>query len=429
MASPSTTLKPKALECPKCGGTVELRTFGRALSAVCGNCLCALGTKDSNLEIISKFHEKFRVEPMIRLGARGIVKGDRFEAAGFQDRYIEVEGEQYHWQEYLLFNPYKGFRYLTHYRGHWNFVRPMSDVPEPRPRRGRKACAWQGRTYSHFQTAEAQTAFVAGEFPWRIQAGDKVLTEDYTSAPYSLSAEITDEEVTWSAGEYMAGDEVWKAFQIDGSAPQPEGIYFNQPSPYGPVIRETWRLFFLLLVALVGVGVLARVLMQNSEVFSRDYEFQPGGSNVASFVTPVFDLTGRTSNLEIRTATDLTNQWIYLNYTLINDQTGTAYDIGRMMSYYGDEGSRADSAMIPVVPAGRYYLRVEPEWQPDPGTVPGAMTPLPQRVKYRVMVRRDVPVYWPAFVILILLILPPLWRSMQAGMFEAARWKESGYAS
>lgn len=426
MAS-TTTPKAKAIECPNCGGTVQIRTFGHALSAVCEQCLSVIDTKSPGLKILSRFQENFRVEPLIPLGTRGLIRGDKFEIAGFQDRFITVEGEQYHWQEYLLFNPFKGFRYLTHYNGHWNFVKPMSDMPVPESRGTKKSAAWRGRTYVHFQAAQAITGFVVGEFPWKVKAGDTVRTEDYTSAPHSLSAEITDDEVTWSAGEYLEGAEVWKAFQLAGSPPPARGVYFNQPSPHGPLIRHTWKMFFMFLAALAGAGILAQMLMSETEAFSRDYEYQPGAANLVSFVTPVFDLKGRTSNVEIRTLTNLTNQWIYLNYTLVNDSTGKAYDLGRMMSYYGSEGSRSDSALIPRVPSGRYYLRVEPEWQPDPGTSIGAMTQLPPKVTYRIRVIRDVPVHWPAFIFVILLIMPPVWRSIQAGMFEAKRWSESDY--
>ena len=41
---------------------------------------------------------------------------------GFQQRSTQSGGETYSWREYLLFNPYKGFRYLTEFDGHWNFV-------------------------------------------------------------------------------------------------------------------------------------------------------------------------------------------------------------------------------------------------------------------------------------------------------------------
>jgi len=36
-----------------------------------------------------------------------------WEVIGFQVRTIRVQGIDYSWGEYLLFNPYEGFRYLT----------------------------------------------------------------------------------------------------------------------------------------------------------------------------------------------------------------------------------------------------------------------------------------------------------------------------
>ncbi|MGN7062052.1 DUF4178 domain-containing protein, partial [Neisseria sp. P0001.S006] len=68
--------------------------------------------------------------PLIPLGTRGKFHGDAYEAIGFQVRTIHVEGEAYSWAEYLLFNPFKGFRYLTEYNGHWNDVKPVKSLPK-----------------------------------------------------------------------------------------------------------------------------------------------------------------------------------------------------------------------------------------------------------------------------------------------------------
>ena len=43
-----------------------------------------------------------------------------------------------------------------------------------------------------------------------------------------------------------------------------------------------------------------------------------------SFVTDVFQLEGHTSNLELTTTANVNNNWIYLNYALINQDTGQA---------------------------------------------------------------------------------------------------------
>ena len=75
--------KPKALECPNCGGSVELRTMGRSLSAVCGNCLSVIDTSNPSLKILGQFNEQLRVEPMIPLGRRGKIRGDEFETLTF----------------------------------------------------------------------------------------------------------------------------------------------------------------------------------------------------------------------------------------------------------------------------------------------------------------------------------------------------------
>jgi hypothetical protein len=92
-----------------------------------------------------------------------------------------------------------------------------------------------GETYKLFQVATAHTTYVLGEFPWQVRVGESVRVEDYIKVPRMLSAEITGNEVTWSLGEYIAGKDIWTAFQLPGSAPQAQGIYPNQPSPYTAV--------------------------------------------------------------------------------------------------------------------------------------------------------------------------------------------------
>jgi hypothetical protein len=129
--------------------------------------------------------------------------------------------------------------------------------------------------------------------------------------------------------------------------------------------------------------------------------------------------------VELTTSTDLNNRWIYLNYALINETTGQAFDFGREVSYYHgydsdgswSEGSVNDSVAVPSVPPGRYYLRVEPEGDPGYG-----MT------YYTISVRRDVPQYSFYGIALGALFLPVLvltWRSLS---FEHLRWAESDHA-
>ena len=47
-------------------------------------------------------------------------------------RSVEFEGVRYFWQEYLLYNPMTGFRWLVESDGHWSYVTnvPPGEVTE-----------------------------------------------------------------------------------------------------------------------------------------------------------------------------------------------------------------------------------------------------------------------------------------------------------
>ena len=120
----------RTLECPNCGGTVELK-YERTINAVCIQCLSILDATTPALQILQKFEGKQRYQPKSHLGSRGKFQNGQYEAIGFQTRYIYVDGVTYTWAEYLLYNPYKGYRYLTEYNGHWNDIRTLRALPAP----------------------------------------------------------------------------------------------------------------------------------------------------------------------------------------------------------------------------------------------------------------------------------------------------------
>ena len=104
-----------------------------------------------------------------------------------------------------------------------------------------------------------------------------------------------------------------------------------------------------------------------------------------------------------------------------------AYDFGREVSYYFGtdsdgswrEGSRTDDVLLPNIPGGRYYLRIEPET--DPAVAGGPRAPIP----FRVRIVRGRPFYFRYFLGMFLLLIPPIWISIRAAAFEGKRWAES----
>ncbi len=414
-------VKAKSLACPNCGAAIELRGFAHTLTAVCPSCLSVLDASSPVLQVLQTFQGKERVEPKIALGSRGTFNGTVYEIIGFQERTVQSGEDFFSWDEYLLFNPYKGFRYLTEYLGHWTVVRVLNALPEPAVARGRPGARMDGRVYAAFDSMTASTDYVIGEFPWQVRRGDSAVCRDFIAPPYMLSSETTEGEVTWSLGEYWEGSKIWQAFRLPGSPPYPEGIFANQPSPYAGKSGSAWRTWLWLNVALFALMFLFTVTKANREVFRDSYVYTGGRNGDTAFVTRSFELTGGDQNVEVGTHAGVDNDWIYLNFALINDETGQAFDFAREVSYYhdsdGSEGSRNNKVVIPSVPGGRYYLRVEPE-----------MSPGAHSTRYDIFVRRDVPIYSYFWIAALLLLIPPAVVTYRSMAFEGRRWRESDYA-
>ena len=120
----------RSLNCPGCGAAITLRSLSQAVTVVCDHCHSILDAQDPRLTILQKFKAAVDEDPpLIPLGTRGKIRGTDYEAVGFQRRTIHVDGVPYSWHEYVLFNPYKGFRYLTEYNGHWNDTSILRSLP------------------------------------------------------------------------------------------------------------------------------------------------------------------------------------------------------------------------------------------------------------------------------------------------------------
>ena len=425
------TPKPqaKALNCPKCGAAIVLRSFGQAETVVCASCHCILDAKDPNLAILQQFEIKTSdIRPLIPLGTRGKLRGTDYEVIGFQRRSTTVDGITYYWHEYVLFNPYKGIRYLSEYNGHWNDIsicKVLPTVDSAFLNSPGTSANYLGETYKHFQTCEASTDFVLGEFPWQVRVSEKAAVTDYVHPPRILSSEKMANEVTWSIGEYMYGREIWDAFKLPGNPPDVIGVFENQPSPVALNLRAIWGAFAVLALCLLVLIAVFDMRSKKEPVLQETYQYNRAETKAeASFVTDVFELTGHTSTVEVKTFAPVSNHWIYLNYALINQDTGQAWDFGRELSYYygydsdgsWTEGKQNDAVVIPSVPPGHYYLRIEPEADPSLPSIP-----------YTVDVTHDVPVFGIYGIAFFALLVPVVIISFRAYTFERSRWSESDH--
>src|SRR3954447_20204522 len=140
-----------ALSCPACGGVVELRAVGQSMSAACGSCGSLIDTATPELKIIEQTEKVVRkIAPQLPIGQRGKLFDVDYEVIGLVRRSDPYSK----WDEYLLFNPWQGFRWLVTYNGHWSFITRLTSVPQIAGRVARHA----GRKYKLY--AESKVSVV-----------------------------------------------------------------------------------------------------------------------------------------------------------------------------------------------------------------------------------------------------------------------------
>ena len=211
-----------------------------------------------------------------------------------------------------------------------------------------------------------------GEFPWQVRVGEAADGTDYVSPPRVISSETTGKKLPGRWASTSRGRISGRLRLARQSARS--GRRLREPAVSSERGDEehlggVCGFLLLLVVMMIGFDMIAR----NEQVFTGSYQVSTPIRAARRRSSPTSStFKGHTSNVELTTSTDVNNHWIYLNYALINEDTGQAFDFGREVSYYHGydsdgswtEGGQNDHVAMPSVPPGSYYLRVEPEGDP-----------------------------------------------------------------
>jgi hypothetical protein len=430
MSEDSAQTGVKSFNCPQCGGAVSIRAAGLSTTAVCQHCSSVIDIANDQLRIIAEADSRAREIPL-PLGSRGTLQGHAWEVIGFMVRSDATE--VYTWREYLLFNPWQGFRFLVENQGHWSFVAMLRQSLDIWVAFVRHA----GRNYRLFGTTNAKVLYVMGEFYWRVRVGERCHIRDYVAPPYMLSSEQNAQELTWSEGVYIDSAVVRDAFGIQGDWPEPSGIAPNQPNPFGATLSRNLRRFaaFLLVLLLAQCAMVAG--SRNAVLLSKSYALTSAQISVPQ-VLGTLEVPGGQENLEIEVMSPVKNQWFELEVELINKTTGDRYSLIETVEYYAgydsdgawSEGGQSQNAVISSLPGGQYDLVVTPNTDAlirvsDPNfnlIYPGSDT---RSLPYSIAIRRDVPVWSNFLVALIIISILPLLQLLRQSAFERDRWEES----
>lgn len=416
------------LACPSCNGAIELVAPDRSLRVVCPYCSSMLDC-EGPLAVLEQLDQPPGEKGTIPLGSKGTFDGVTYTLIGRLRREVHHDGELFVWDEFLLYEPSVGFRWLLESNGHWSFVTtlPPGAVEvgyDHRPKYG-------GRTFKLYDMSTAEVSGVWGEMYWRVEVGETTDTADYISAPAMLSKETSADEMNWSLSVYLTPQQVREAFKLDYRLPHVTGVAPHQPFKH----RHATMVLGIASLAFVGLTCARASMADQRVVFdgSLQLEAPPAeaippdfpASNLPLIVfSQPFALRG-SENVEVKIGMDVNESWAFITADLVNEATGEIESFEKEVSYYSgveggeywSEGSRSTTHYLPAVKAGSYVLRLEVQ-QPTFGA----------RDTVDVRIRQDVFRWRHALYALILFAIPGLILGIWRWSFERRRWKDSDHA-
>lgn len=348
-----------ALACPNCGAPVRVTAAGQTLSVVCGSCGSTLDAATPELRLLARGAMAL-ARPEIALGTRATLGEVEWEAVGYLERDSEGTG----WREYLLFNPWEGYRWLIDADDGLKLGEPVTGATAD-GRSGR----WRGQPWWGKRRYRATVVFALGEFPWRVQVGETVAIAEYEAGDAVLSEEQGAAETSWTL-----------------LTPAPPGTaaafgLATRDAPWPP-LHTLWPLH----LAIAGVAAILILLVTLAMPSARQIavatvDVPVNGPAVTTTVGPITLPSGR-HRVAIRAmpGIDMANRWVNLDYALVDRRTQQSWPVDAVAERYNgvdaegswSEGDQAPQTAYAGIPGGTYDLVVEASAHSWPAPAPGA---------------------------------------------------------
>jgi len=436
-------VKAKQVNCPNCGGPLDLRAPDKTERVGCPYCGSMLDATRGNLTLLTALQEP-PFELAISLGAKGTFGDDERTVIGAVERSVTVEGTDYYWQEYLLYDERDGFEWLVRADNHWNRVKNVSigKIDE-----GRSSATCEGQGFRLFQSGTATVRGVIGECYWKVQVGEKSYTRDFINPPFMLSSETASfgstREMNWSRGEYLDPSEVEKAFQLERRLGKPKGVAPNQAFPFKRIYRHGLMFFALLCVLGFALLIISPTRKVHEQTFQlRNLAPQPAAPAIgfpppqpaapAPFATPPekfetfftdkFELKPRKTVRVTIICPNLTNGYLVAEGDLIQDSNGMIQPFLIGITHFAGtedgeawtEGEHEKSEVVSAQPGGTYSIKLEVEKEHANLTGP---------ITVRVEQGASSGIMW--FLAFLAIVAFPVGVAIYHFMFNSTRWSNS----
>lgn len=400
------------VQCPVCSAGNKLFAGGQSLYKVCDSCHTLFQTQVNDKWFHRNFGEKDIQEQEFIIGNLLKVYGIEYTICGcakfknFQDDF---------WLCYYLFHPEMGWRYLIDSDGHFVFTKDISYFSETGSNIYPEIIWYENRKYDPVDKYTFNCVIAVGEFPSEIKG-------DFSAADYSRDDQLLSfygnlNGFYAESGHYLERREISKAnhLKLRRSA---KGHHYLQPNPWANKAKESamivliFGLLTFLITFYMNSTCLNREILNDygsytdTTIFSRDSSntITDGNVSMPEKVTSTFSITKSISNLEFNFLSDVAQNWVSMEFTLVNENTGEERYLSKDLEYYSgsdggeswSEGDREIRFTVGNLESGKYHIAYKPLVPVNIGNT-----------SWHLIVYEDVPGYsnW-GIVFLISLIFP-----------------------
>lgn len=406
----------RTVSCPNCGGSLEVRAAGYSVSLGCRYCGSIVDISRPEVALIAAYNREaatFTLPP----GVRGTLFGTEWQVIGALRR---SDGEAT-WDEYLLFNPYIGYRWLVASEGEWQFGTMLLDRPEGDV----DSVTWRGARYTRaMHQPDATTETVVGEFYWRVARGDRARCSSFERGNNSLSLEESDGEVNWTLLVPVRAREIESAFGLKRDDPvnKRRSLYVSRADDSDDLPRmyliSTVAAIMALVLMLVLAGPTQRAVGAIKAPFGTTREGQLIGTIAIARPWQFVTIHAQGSDFE--------NRWVDIDYSIVDRSTGQSVDGYGLVEHYSgrdsdgawSEGSRATNTQFGRLPRGTYDIYADAQahaWPVDEAPQASGWN-APEVLDVRVEARTGSVPWGNFWTLLLLLMAVPLlvtWRRVR----------------
>lgn len=365
--------KENIASCERCSNTFPVAYFPYVQTAACPKCtnISAFDIQNRKWDYVfsNKTSIKQSEEEELPIGTKVILLGDTFEIIG---KAYKRNQQDYNWLEYHLYNAFEGsFAYLSESEGHFILLYELFDPPNFTENYNDDV-RFFNRKFRHYDGYLATIVSIEGNLVGAYgNPQAQVKAHDYVAAPYMLSLELgADNANYWHFGEYVPKGEMQQAFkQAQKKRPVRKGYGAARPA-------NKMSLSAILLVtavmAIIYLGIQVWMEGQNESYVIAQSDYMVDTATRQITVDDIQIKENRT-NIDIASVAAVNNDWLVLNYTLVNKNTGREVNGGQEIAYYQgyedgeswSEGSQQNGYQFSGVDKGQYKLVAEVEHNPE----------------------------------------------------------------